>query len=62
MLEAGCRRRVGGAHALSKFYGQAERAISTRKLSGLTPLTLRAYQTGGLPVPFLSLTGWEISS
>ena len=46
--------------ALSKFYGQAERAISTRKLKRLTLRTLRAYQTGGLPVPFITLEGWEI--
>ena len=53
-------QRRQAPHALSKFYGQAERAISTRKLKRLTLRTLRAYQTGGLPVPFITLEGWEI--
>src|SRR5215470_19414647 len=30
--------------------------------SSITALALPAYQTGNLPVPFLSLEGWEISS
>ena len=50
--------------ALGKFYGQAERAISTGKLR-LTAFTLPAYRTGGLPVPFLppaEARDWEISS
>ena len=30
--------------------------------SRITAFIHPAYQTGGLPVPFFSLTGWEISS
>ena len=44
-----------------KFYGQAERAISSSQLNRIATLTHLPYQRGRLPRPFLAFA-WEISS